>query len=101
MWGHLTSRTPRPSVPVCPDEPTTGADGAPPFDEAQVAYTEASEQYIFNLSDYEDWVADEFAMDLASMPSTREMWERVTELYQSTSHTLYISVLEHASSIQQ
>jgi hypothetical protein len=49
-----------------------------------VAYTEASEHYMFDLSDYEDWAADgacvaqiqlgsmkvEFAMDLASLPST-------------------------------
>jgi hypothetical protein len=68
---------------------------------------------MFHLSDYEDWAADEaraaqillgsmkveFAMDLASPPSTREMWERAMELYQSKSHTLYISVLELASSI--
>jgi hypothetical protein len=115
LWGHLTVRTPRPSISVRPEEPTTGADGAPPSDEAQVAYTEASEQYMFDLSDYEDWATDkahvtqiilgsmkvEFAMDLASLPSTQEMWARVTELYQSMSHALYISVLELASSIRQ
>jgi hypothetical protein len=115
LWGHLTGRTPCPSIPVHPEEPTTGADGAPPSDEAQVAYTEASEQYMFDLSDYENWATDEaratqillgsmkveFAMDLASLPSTREMWARATELYPSKSHTLYISVLELASSIRQ
>jgi hypothetical protein len=115
LWGHLTGRTPHTSIPVRPDEPTTGADGALPSDEAQTTYTEASEQYMFHLSDYEDWAADEaraaqillgsmkveFAMDLASPPSTREMWERAMELYQSKSHTLYISVLELASSIRQ
>jgi hypothetical protein len=36
LWGHLTGRTPRPSVPVRPEEPTNGADDAPPSDEAQV-----------------------------------------------------------------
>jgi hypothetical protein len=80
-----------------------------------VAYIEASEQYMFDLSDYEDWAADEaraaqiflgsmkveFAMDLTSLPSTREMWERAVELYQSKSHSLYISILELASSIRQ
>jgi hypothetical protein len=115
LWGYLTSQTPRPSIPVHPEEPTTGADGASPSDEAQVAYTKASEQYMFDLSDYEDWAADdacatqillgsmkvEFAMDLASLPSTREMWSRAAELYQSKSHTLYISILELASSIRQ
>jgi hypothetical protein len=84
LWGHLTGRTPRPFVSVRLDEPTTGADGAPPSDEPQVAYTEASEQYMFDLSDYEDWAANEaratqillgsmkveFAMDLTSLPST-------------------------------
>jgi hypothetical protein len=59
-------------------------DGAPPSDETHVAYTQASEHYMFDLSDYEDWAADEaratqillgsmkveFAMDLASLPST-------------------------------
>jgi hypothetical protein len=104
LLGHLTGRTPRPSVLVRPEEPTTGADGAPPFDEAQVAYTEAIEQYMFDLSDYEDWAADEaratqillgsmkveFAMDLTSLPSTQEMWARATELYQSKSHTLHL-----------
>jgi hypothetical protein len=69
---------------------------------------------MFDLSD-EDWVADEAratqillgsmkvesAMDLASLPSTRVMWERATELYQSKGHALYISVLELASSIRQ
>jgi hypothetical protein len=91
------------------------ADGAPPFDEAQADYTAASEQYMFDLSDYEDWAADEaraahillgsmkveFAMDLTSLPSSRVMWERATELYQPKSHALYISVLELASSIRQ
>jgi hypothetical protein len=115
LWGHLTGRTPCPSVLVRPKEPTNGADGAPPSDEAHVAYTEASEQYMFDLSDYEDWAADEaratqillgsmnveFAMDIASLPSTREMWARAMELYQSKSHALYISVLELASSIRQ
>jgi hypothetical protein len=115
LWGHLTGRTPHPSVSVHPDEPTTGADGAPPSYEAQVAHTEASEQYMFDLSDYEDWEADEahaaqillcsmkveFAMNLTSLPSTREMWECATELYQPKSHALYISVLELASSIRQ
>jgi hypothetical protein len=61
---------------------------------------------MFDLSDYEDWAADEaratlillgsmkveLAMDLASLPSTRVMWECATELYQSKSHALYISV---------
>jgi hypothetical protein len=70
---------------------------------------------MFDLSDYEDWAADEaraaqiflgsmkveFAMDLTSLPSTREMWERAVELYQSKSHALYISILELASSIRQ
>jgi hypothetical protein len=70
---------------------------------------------MFDLSDYEDWAADEacaaqillgsmkveFAMDLASLPSTREMLERATKLYQSKSHALYISILELASSIRQ
>jgi hypothetical protein len=101
--------------PRVPKEPTTEADDASPSDEAQVAYTKASEQYMFDLSDYEDWAADdacatqillgsmkvEFAMDLASLPSTREMWSRAAELYQSKSHTLYISILELASSIRQ
>jgi hypothetical protein len=50
---------------------------------------------MFDLSDYEDWAADEahaaqillgnmkveFAMDLASLPPTRVMWEHATELY--------------------
>jgi hypothetical protein len=84
MWGHLTDRTPRPFVSIHPKEPTTEADGAPPSDEAQVAYTEASEQDMFDLSDYEDWATDEaratqillgsmkaeFTMDLTSLPST-------------------------------
>jgi hypothetical protein len=70
---------------------------------------------MFDLSDYEDWAADEaratqillgsmkveFAMDLASLPSTREMWACAMELYQSKSHALYFSILELASSIQQ
>jgi hypothetical protein len=51
LWGHLIGRTPHPFVSVHPDEPTTGADGAPPSDEPHVAYTEASEQYMFDLSD--------------------------------------------------
>jgi hypothetical protein len=115
LWGHLTSHTPCPSVLVRPAEPTTRANGAPPSDETHADYTAASEQYMFDLSDYEDWAADEdraaqillgsmkveFAMDLASLPSTRVMWERAIELYQSKSHALYISVFELASSIQQ
>jgi hypothetical protein len=68
---------------------------------------------MFDLSDYEDWAIDEacatqillssmkveFAMDLASLPSTRVIWERAMELYQSKSHTLYIFILELVSSI--
>jgi hypothetical protein len=84
MWGHLTGHTPHPSVPICPNEPNTGADGTPSSDEAQADYTAASEQHMFDLSDYEDWVVDkaraaqivlgsmqvEFAMDLASLHSS-------------------------------
>jgi hypothetical protein len=55
LWGHLTGHTPRPAVPIRP----VGADGAPPSDEARVNYTMPSEQYMFDLSDYEDWAADE------------------------------------------
>jgi hypothetical protein len=87
LWGHLTGHTPRPAVLVHPAEPTTGADDALPTDEAQVDYTVASEQLMFDLSYYEDWAADEacaaqillgsmeveFAMDLSSLPSTRVM----------------------------
>jgi hypothetical protein len=90
LWGHLTGRTPHPSVPVRPEEPTTRADGALPSDDI-----DASEQYIFDLSDYKDWAADEtraaqillgtmkveFAMDLASLPSTQETWECSMDLY--------------------
>jgi len=70
---------------------------------------------VIDLSDYEDWQAAEaraksilltsmkieFAMDLSTLPSTQAMWERAQELYQSTSHALYISTLELASSIRQ
>jgi hypothetical protein len=80
------------------------ADGAPPSDEARANYTMPSEQYMFDLSDYEDWAADEahsaqiilgsmkaeFAMDLTSLPSTLVMWERATELYQSKSYALHL-----------
>jgi hypothetical protein len=104
LWGHLTGHTPRPAVLIRPAEPTTGADGAPPSDEARANYTMPSEQYMFDLSDYEDWAADEahsaqivlgsmkaeFAMDLTSLPSTRVMWERATELYQSKSYALHL-----------
>jgi hypothetical protein len=47
--------SPSPPVSVCVDEPTARADGAPPSDEAQVTYSEASEQYMIDLRDYEDW----------------------------------------------
>jgi hypothetical protein len=70
---------------------------------------------MFDLSDYEDWSAEEawatqillgsmqveFAMGLASLPSTQATWEHAVKLHQPTSHALYISTLELASSIQQ
>jgi hypothetical protein len=34
LWGHLTGHSLCPLVLVRPAEPTTRADGAPPFDEA-------------------------------------------------------------------
>jgi hypothetical protein len=90
LWGHLTGRTPCPPVPVRPVEPTVGEDGAPPSDEVRKGYTEASEQYMLDLADYEDWLATEarttqillgsmqieFAMDLSALPSTQAMCER-------------------------
>jgi hypothetical protein len=43
LWDHLTSHPARPPVPVCSGEPTIGADGALPSDDAHAAYTIASE----------------------------------------------------------
>jgi hypothetical protein len=115
LWGHLTGHASHPSVPVRPTEPAIRADGAPLSDETEADYTASSEQYMFDLSDYEDWAAAEaratkillgsmkvdFAMNLASLSSTRVMWDYATKLYQPQSHALYISVLELASSIRQ
>jgi hypothetical protein len=85
LWGHHTGHSRRPPVSVRPTKPT-GVDGAPPSDEAQAAYTAASEQYMFDLSDYEDWSVAEaqatqfllssmkvkIAMDLTSMHSFKQ-----------------------------
>src|SRR6266540_3829390 len=115
LWVHLTGRSPCPSVPVRPAEPPAGVDGAPPFAQAMVDYTRVVEQYMFDLSDYEDWTAAEaratqillgsmkveFAMDIAHLPSTQAMWERAQALYQPSSHVLYISTLELTSSLRQ
>ena len=115
LWGHLIGQSPCPPVPIRPAEPLPGADGAAPSAADQQAFKEASEQYVIDLSDYEDWQAAEaraksilltsmkieFAMDLSTLPSTQAMWERVQELYQPSSHALYISTLELASSIRQ
>ena len=43
----------------------------------------------------------EFTMDIAPLPSTQAMWERAQALYQPSSHALYISTLELASSLRQ
>ena len=40
-------------------------------------------------------------MDIAPLPSTQAMWERAQALYQPSSHALYISTLELASSLRQ
>ena len=69
---------------------------------------------MLDLSNYEDWLAVEicatqillgsmkieFAMDLSVLPSTQAMWEHAQDLYQPSSHALYISILELASSLQ-
>ena len=59
LWGHLTGRPPCPHVLVRPEEPIAEVDGAPPSDEIKKAYTEANENYMLDLSDYEDWLAAE------------------------------------------
>src|SRR5438105_10086675 len=115
LWDHLTGWSPYPSVPVRPAEPPAVADGAPPSAQAMADYTRAVEQYMSDLSDYEDWTAAEahatqillgsmkveFAMDIASLPSTQAMWERAQALYQPSSHALYNSTLQLTRSLQQ
>src|SRR5438105_15907098 len=75
----------------------------------------AVEQYMSDLSDYEDWTAAEaratqillgsmkveFAMDIATLPSTQAMWERAQPPYQPSSHALYNSTLQLTRSLQQ
>jgi hypothetical protein len=88
--GHLIGSTLCHFIPIHSDEPTTGADGAPSSDEAQTTYTTISEQYMFDLSDYEDWcdaeahatqillgsMKIEFVMDLTCLPSTQSCGPR-------------------------
>lgn len=79
------------------------------------AYAQAVEQYMANLADYDDWLADEawatqillssmkveFSMDISTLPTTQAMLERAQALYQPSSTALYISTMELASSIRQ